>query len=187
MPRNITSTLSGVKNTNLHVLINSGNNSGCGIKLPNEVIRLKSQIMKFIIIPFMSKNWKVLEENLVFFDKIKSKVTTYTSRYHCIDLQLYSDLLEAFETAVFLHMEITTLEKKLYGSDCNMSTLLFKTTMVRLKPELELYNLVIGKPKLKLGEKYNSNILSDIQILLEMDNATFEQIKKFITNKYLIK
>jgi hypothetical protein len=65
-----------------------------------------------------------------------------------------------------------------------MSTLVFRTTMIRLKPELELYNLVFGRPNFKVGENYKTEIVNDIIILLKMDNVTFEQIKNFILNKY---
>lgn len=184
MPRNNSLSLSGTKNVNLHVLINSGNKQGCGMKLPVEVIKIKSTIMKLIIIPFMSKNWKVLEQNLVFFDNIKTKLTSIIARNKCNELEIYQDILVAFETAVFLHMEISNLEEKLYGCNTNLSTLVFRTTMIRLKPELELYNILFGKPNLKSGEKYNLDVLNDIIILLKMDNITFEKIKNYILNKY---
>ena len=184
MPRNNNLSLSGSKNINLHLLINQGNSQACKLKLPIEVIKIKSTIMKFIIIPFMSKNWKVLVENLVFFDNIKSKLTNIIARNKCNDLQIYQDIIFAFETAIFLHMEITNLEEKLYGCDTNLSTLVFRTTMIRLKPEFELYNLVLGKPDFKSGEKYNTDIVNDILILLKMDNITFDQIKNYIVNKY---
>jgi hypothetical protein len=184
MPRNINLSLSGSKNINLHVLVNSENIQGCKIKQSLEVIKIKSSIMKLIIIPFMSKNWKVLEENLVFFDNIKLKLTNIISRNKCSELEIYQDIIVAFETAVFLHMEVTNLEEKLYGCNSNMSTLVFRTTMIRLKPELELYNLVFGRPDFKSGEKYKTDIVNDIIILLKMDNVTFDQIKNFMLNKY---
>jgi len=184
MPRNNNLSLSGSKNVNFNVLINQGNTQSCGMKLPIEIIKIKSTIMKLIIIPFMSKNWKVLEENLVFFDNIKEKLTSIIAHNKCNDLQIYQDIVLAFETVVFLHMEITNLEEKLYGCNTNLSTLVFRTTMIRLKPELELYNLVFGTPNFKSGEKYNTNIVNDIIILLKMDNVTFDQIKNYILNKY---
>jgi hypothetical protein len=186
MSRNNSLSLSGSKNVNLHVLINSGNTQGCRIRLPLEVIKIKSTIMKLIIIPFMSKNWKVLEENLVFFDSIKKKLASIIARNKCSNLEIYQDIIIAFETAVFLHMEVANLEEKLYSSCDNLSTLVFRTTMIRLKPELELYNLVFGRPNFKAGEKYDVNIVNDIETLLKMNNVTFEQIKTFILNKYKI-
>jgi hypothetical protein len=184
MSRNNNLSLSGLKNRNLLSLINLENIHGCRIKQSLEVTKIKSTIMKLIIIPFMSKNWKILEENLVFFDNIKSKLSNIISRNKCSELEIYQDIILAFETAVFLHMEVTNLEEKLYGCNSNMSTLVFRTTMIRLKPELELYNLVFGRPDFKSGEKYKTDIVNDIIILLKMDNVTFDQIKNFMLNKY---
>ena len=183
MPRNISLSLSGTKNSNLNVLVNNGNSNYSGL-LPIEVIKFKATIMKLIIIPFMSKNWKILEENLVFIDNIKINLNRFIARFKYAGLDIYKDLIDAFETAIFLHIENTNLEENLYGSDCNTSTLVFRTVMIRLKPELELYNLVFGKPNLKSGESYNNDMLNDIQILLKMNNVTFEQIKKYLINKY---
>jgi len=183
MPRNISLSLSGTKNSNSHVLVNNGN-SNYTASLPIEVIKFKATIMKLIIIPFMSKNWNILEENLVFVDNIKINLNRLISRFKYAGLDMYKDLIDAFETVIFLHIENTNLEEKLYGSDCNTTTLVFRTVMIRLKPELELYNLVFGKPNLRSGESYNTTIISDIEILLKMNNVTFDQIKKYLINKY---
>jgi hypothetical protein len=56
--------------------------------------------------------------------------------------------------------------------------------MIRLKPEIELYNLILGTPKLKFGEKYNVDVLKDLEVLLKVDNITFEKIKNYIIAKY---
>jgi hypothetical protein len=93
--------------------------------------------------------------------------------------------MNAFQTSVFMQIEIASLENKLYGSDCStVTTLLFKTVMIRLKPELEFYNLVLGKPNLSAGEKYNTAVINDILLMLDVQNVTFEQMKNFITTKY---
>jgi len=185
MPRNVNLSLTGIHKITLHVLVKNNITDYSEIE-PIEVTKLKSSIMKLIIIPFMSKNWSVLEQNLVFFDSIKSTITNLIARYNNLDLQIYLDLIKSFETAIFLHMEIANLEEKLYGSCDNLSTLVFRTTMIRLKPELELYNLVFGRPNFKAGEKYNINVVNDIEKLLKMNNTTFEQIKKFLLDKYKI-
>jgi len=185
MPRNVNLSLTGIDRINLHVLIKNNITDSSGIT-PIEVTKLKASIMKLIIIPFMSKNWKVLEQNLVFFDSIKKTLTNLIARYNNLDLQIYLDLIKAFETAVFLHMEVLNLEEKLYGSCDNLSTLVFRTTMIRLKPELELYNLVYGRPNFKVGEKYDVNIVNDIELLLKINNTTFDQIKTFLLDKYKI-
>ena len=184
MPRNVNSSLNGNSNRNFHVLVKQGNNN-CGTRDPIDVVKIKATIMRVIIIPSISKNWKVLEENLVFFDSLQAKLTKLKAKYPCLGLEIYVDLLDAFQTSVFLRIEIASLEKKLYGSDCGtVTTLLFKTVMIRLRPELEFYNLVLGKPKLGAGEKYNPAVINDILLLLEVPNVTFEQMKDFITTKH---
>lgn len=185
MPRNLNTSLTGISNRNLHVLVKQDNNNNCGGRVPTDVVKIKATIMRVIIIPSLAKNWKVLEENLIFFDSIQAKLSKLKSKYPCLGLELYVDLLNAFQTSVFMHIEITSLENRLYGSDCStVSTILFKTVMIRLKPELEFYNLVIGKPNLSAGEKYKTTAINDILMLLEVPNVTFEQMKDFITTKY---
>ena len=186
MPRNNNTSITGVSNRNLHVLVKQGSSNQCGGHIPTEVIKIKATIMRVIIIPSLAKNWKVLEENLIFFDSIQAKLTKLVARYPCLGLDLYVDLLNAFQTSVFMHIEIASLENKLYGSDCStVTTLLFKTVMIRLRPELEFYNLVLGKPNLSAGEKYNTAVINDILLMLEVPNVTFEQMKNFITTKYI--
>ena len=146
---------------------------------PLDIKNLKIDIMNTIIIPFGNKNWKVLEENLVFIDMIKGKLFLYSSKYPTIDLQLYSDIVDACETNIYFYMEIANLERQLYSNDCS-ATIYIKTVMLKLKPEFELYNLIIGKPNITSGETYNSTIVNNIIKLLQIENITFLQISEKI-------
>lgn len=182
MPRNISLSLAGKPNYTTHVL--GGNNIiNNNNYIPNEISKLQISIMNTIIIPFNSKNWKVLEENLVFIDIIKEKLLSFETKYPNIDLQMYADLVEAYESTIYLHMEVINLEKQVYGLCNDSANILIKTVMLRLKPELELYNLIIGRPRLNLGETYNKTIINNILLLLQIENITFEQIKNnLLTN-----
>lgn len=156
---------------------------------PLEVKNIKIMIMNLIIVPFMSKQWKKLEENICFLDILTRKIDSYLSMY--VDneyLLLYKNLLVAFETSVNQHMEINNLEKhfKAEGSS-NAGTMVFKTTMIRFKAEYELYNLIVGKPQFKIGEKYRDPIILDIVKLLDLNTINFDYMKKFIQEKYNIK
>ena len=72
---------------------------------------------------------------------------------------MYSDIVNAYDAIIYLHMEVTNLEKILYCEyDNNTATMFIKTAMLKLKPELELYNLIIGRP-IK-GETYKIHILN---------------------------
>lgn len=189
MPRNISLSMLGSKNQNYFNICGNNkvnrSNTNTDADIPSEVKKIKIQILNYFIIPFMSKNWEVLEENLVFFDIIIEKLTLFNLKYPNLNLSIYVDLLQSFETSIFLNIENTNLEEKLYGGDCSMSTILFKTVMLRIKPEYEIYNLIFGKPNLNFGETYNMIILTDILVLLHTDNITFVQIKTNISNKYI--
>ena len=185
MPKNIALSMSGARNLTYFNICGDTRTNNQGQIIPTEVKKLKIQILNYYIIPFMSKNCKVLEENLVFFDIIIRKLTSFNTRYPNLNLQIYIDLLYVLETAVFLNIENTNLEEKLYCNNSNMSTMSFKTVMLRIKPEYEIYNLIFGKPNFKCEEYYNTNILNDILTLLNTYNVTFIQIKTIISNKYL--
>lgn len=179
MPRNVSLSLTGKSNTNAFSLISNDNNNHNNY-IPNEITMLKINIMNNIIIPFNSKNWKILEENLIFIDIIKEKLLSFSTKYPHIDLQIYNDLVNSCESTIYLHMEVNNLEKRIYGLNNGSANIIIKTAMLRLKPQLELYNLIIGRPKFNLGEKYDPTIINKILLLLEVEHITFEQIKNAI-------
>jgi len=184
MTRNNCLSMTG-KNTTSFISL-KGYNS-LSNEIPLEIKNIKIMIMSLIIIPFLAKQWKKLEENICFIDNLTKKINLYLSIYPNNEyLLLYKDLLIAFETAVLQHIEITNLEKCFKNEEeKSVSTIVFKTSIIRLRPEYEIYNLILGKPGLIYGEKYNIYILDDILKLLELNDITFEYIKKYITNKYI--
>lgn len=186
MPRNIGLCMTG--KTHISTISLKGNNPyySCE-KMPIEIINIKIMILNLVVIPFMSKNWKKLEENICFLDIMIQKINFYLSIYNDNEyLLIYKDLLYAFETAVVQHLEIQNLEKYFKDENTNtISTMVFKTTMIRLKTEYELYNLIIGKPNLSAGETYNMNIINIILKQLEVENINFENIKLYINTHVL--
>ena len=56
--------------------------------------------------------------------------------------------------------------------------------MIKLKPEYELYDNILGKPLKINKQKYNDDIINDLQKWMIMDNITYEKIKELIENKY---
>jgi hypothetical protein len=181
MVRNIGFTLTGKKemyNINNITGINWSSN-----KNPIDVENLKIAIINKFIIPFISKNWKVLEENSIFIEKITQKIKFYSSIYNSEYLALYKDIMPIFEMIINQHLEINNLEKKIYNTNDTIS-LVIKTPFIKLKPEYELYNLILGKPNLHEGCSYNDVILQDITNILNIDDITFDKIKIYISNKY---
>ena len=70
-------------------------------------------------------------------------------------------------------------------STMNLSTMIYKTsTLLKLKPEYEIYDLILGKPDKKLKQKYNDEIITCIEKLLCIDNINFNKIKNTVTQKF---
>ena len=57
--------------------------------------------------------------------------------------------------------------------------------MIKIKPEYELYNAILGKPLREKNETYKEEIIKDIQKCMIMENISFQKMKEIITNKYL--
>ena len=77
--------------------------------------------------------------------------------------------------------ELNLIENKNHNYSDDITTIFYKTCYVKLKPEYEIYNLILGKPK--KNEKYDLINIQKIGSLLKKDNISFQQIKKIIENK----
>ena len=171
---------------NIHKLNLSGKNLLVE-NIPSEIKLLKMKIMNFIIIPLISRQWKILNENIFLLNTFKKNINFYYNIYKLEDLLIYRDLLNILEILIGEHIQLEDIERKMYGSSENsenLSQMMYKTSMIRLKPEYEIYDNVIGKPKREKNESYNEIIIKDIQILLKNENITFNKIKDIIINKY---
>ena len=146
---------------------------------PAYVSRIKELIFDRYITPILVKNWKILNENIHFINIYLKKVNAYYESSHDETLLVYKYMLEVIKTAYDTNSELFTLEEKLFGHNEDIAQIIFKVPHINLKPELELYNLIIGKPNKNL---YNKEMVSYISSLLKIDFITFDEIK----NKLLI-
>jgi hypothetical protein len=155
--------------------------------IPHEIQKIKIRILNLFILPILSKQWLKFQENLFLLDQLKEKIDKYYQRYKIEDLLLYKDLLDIFGILVEQHIQLEDMENKMYGkdSDNQIISMIYRTTMIKLKPEYELYNSIIGKPKREENKSYNEDIISDIQKYMVVENITYQMIKDLISNKYL--
>ena len=155
------------------------------IDIPQEIKNIKIQILDTFLIPLVKKNWKVLKENIFFLEKIKNKLNNYYNTYKSFDLLMYSEVLNSLEIFMSEHREFEKLEQKLYLIPNNnvMSSIVYKTKPIKLKPEYEIYDFIFGNPK-DNQEVYNLTIINEIQTLLNKDNVDFNKIKTYLLNKY---
>lgn len=170
-------TLCGKTIIHCNNLLGKNDNSHKGI--PQEIKNLKIKIMNNIILPLISKQWKQLYENLFFLENIKSKLDNYYKLYKMDDLLIYKDIIAAFELIFNEHRQLEDLEKQVYSSKTgDFTSIVYKTTMIKLKPEYELYDAIFGKPKRDKNQTYNDSAIVFIRRALTKENITFAKIKE---------
>lgn len=147
---------------------------------PEDVVQLKKNIINKIILPITSKKWKKIEENMFSFDKMNRQIDVYSKYYKKDDLLIYKDVLKALELLIIEHKQLDELEKSVYSSGNDISTMIYKTTMIRLKPEYEIYDAIFGKPDKNKNESYDSSKIEEIQESLKIEDVDFDQIKERI-------
>lgn len=171
------------------LLLNPANISGkslCNSEyIPSDVVKIKIYIMTNIIIPLVSKQWKILQENLFCLDHIKKKLDTYYNCYKIEDMKIYKELINAFEVILLEHQQLEELEKTIYNGDSkDLSTMIYRTAMVRLKPEYEIYDIIYGKPRRSENQHYTMAIVEYIERLLKIEGTTFHKIREYVVAKY---
>jgi hypothetical protein len=121
-----------------------------------------------LIIPLNLYKWDVLYKNILLFDNIKKQLQISYSVYKLEDYFIYNNIIKAIELII---------KQQLLSAVYNLPN-------ITLRPEYEIYNIILGKPNRVLNEKYDQAILGDIERFLFINNATFQQIEQFIQNKY---
>jgi len=158
-------------------LLGKTDNSHKGI--PLEIKNLKIKIMNNIVLPLISKQWKQLHENMFFLENIKAKIDNYYKLYKTEDLLVYKDIVTAFELIFNEHRQLEDLEKQVYsGKMGDFTSIIYKTTTIKLKPEYELYDTIFGKPRRDKNQTYNDSAIIFIRRALTQENITFKKIKE---------
>ncbi len=150
---------------------------------PIEVKNLKIQILNKIIIPMVNEEWEYLMKNSFLTNVILDKLNIYYSKYKLEDLCLYKEIIRSFEIIINEHTLFDDLKKKVYKNDSDSKvSIAYRTVMIKLRPEYELYNLIYGKPLRSKNEVYNDQIIKELGIILKTNNIDFDKIKTLITN-----
>lgn len=155
--------------------------------LPLEIKKLKIRIMDTLLLPLLSKQWNILKNNLFLLDTFKQKLTFYYNSYKLEEILLYIDIISLCELFVTQNCQLADAEEKMYSINNKPNiSFIYKTTMIRLKPEYEIYDSILGKPQKINKQTYNDNIIKEIQKLILQENINYEKIKNYIEKKYLI-
>lgn len=154
--------------------------------IPLEIKKLKIKIMNSLVLPLFSKQWKIMKENNFLIDNFKEKIDNYYNLYKLDEILLYRDIINICEIFISQYEKLEdNFKSDIPNKNTQSISLIYTTTMIKLKPEYELYDSILGKPKKHLKQKYNEDIIKDIQKLMILDSITYEKIQNFIENKYI--
>jgi hypothetical protein len=147
---------------------------------PYYITKIKSVIFDRYITPILGKKWKMLKENLFQMNDIMRRVDIYYANTQDESLLVYKYILQVVKGTVDTAEELTTLEGKIFDNGKDLAKVTFRVPRIRLKPEMELYNLIIGKPD---GTLYDKGILEYIGELLKTEYITFSEIEEKLKKK----
>ena len=163
----------------------NGLRGGCVMATQLDAPEFKMKMIDAVMIPFMSQDWRVLEENLFLMDIFRDEIDRIAMRNPCADICVYKDLIMAVEVAFEQQQEIKCLETRLYEGRDDATTMVIKMGAIRLKPELEMCDLIMGKPNYKNGAQHDKAMLDEVIVLMKRPRATFANISKYIKSKYV--
>ncbi len=158
------------------IINNNHNLRGNSIIKESKVIndKIKTQIVDYLILPILNEDWVTLNNNSFQINLLKNKINKSSSK----DRVMYTNILDMIQIILNEHNQLSDLEKKTYTSDKEISSIVYKTKMIRLKAEYEIYNLIFGAPN--ETEIYDNLKLDTIRKLLLKENITFEKIKNTV-------
>ena len=152
---------------------------------PNiKINNLKKYILTNYLIPFYSNQWEIINENKLLIDETINQVNNYYKLYKLEELLMFLELLKILKITIDKNDELNYFKEKSNKSyDKNsIINMVYKITKIRILPEYEIYNSMLGKPNRE--NPYNEDIINDIKILMTRHNITYNVIKDFINKKY---
>ena len=151
--------------------------------ISTKIKQIKEKIVKEYLVPLFANQWNILNENAYFIENVQKKINYYYQSHKLEELTAYNELLRVIQKLVENYQTLKTYENKAHSVrlDANeVTSLIFKTTKIRLLPEYEIYNSILGKPKKELQEKYDENIITEIKTLLKKEDCTYDKIKSHL-------
>ena len=177
-------SLTGTNQINTLNLTGKSMTFGSSRKEPYYVTKLKKIIFNRFITPLYTKNWKIIEQNIFSLSDILLKLNKYSKESNCEDLETYSTLLNIIVELLGEHNHFENLEKIFYSDDA-IGTIKFKMPKIRMRPEYELYKLIIGKPK--KFKDYDDRVLKYIENMLKKEYVEFDVINEAVIKEFNIK
>lgn len=132
--------------------------------------RWKTRMMNRLVIPILQKNWVEIYENIFILSIFKKDLEQFKKHP---EIEFYRNILTFVERVYNEHEELDHLEKMVYNDGGEGTRMLYKTTMIRIAAEYEIYHAIYGKPE---SQEYDQDILGKIRSYMAIDNITYKEI-----------
>jgi hypothetical protein len=176
----MTINLTGINSNNKNSLTGSISNSKPSYKID----QLKKYILTNYLIPLYSDQWSIIHNNKLLIDETIKQLNFYYKLYKLDEFNLFLELLKIIKILIDKNEILDDLENKRKTYDKNnIINMVYKTTKIRIMPEYEIYNSIIGKPNRE--KPYDIIIIEDIKNQMIKPNITYDKINKYITDKYM--
>ena len=176
------SSLSLTGKHNYNSLSLTGKTCNYQSKSPFYVIKYKKYMFDRFINPILSKRWDLLRQNSFQINRFIEKAKYYYNLTNDDNILLYEHLLQIIKLSIDNNEQLERLEENIFGSTNQIAQLGIKIPRIRLSPQYELYNMIIGKP---INNKYDNIIINHINLLLRKEYISYDQIEKEILENFV--
>jgi len=146
-----------------------------GKAVVKELSKLEQRIFEDYVVPLVKGDLVLLKRNGALLLYYKEQLERHGAAKYFVDI------IDFVSQGIGLLEEIEDLRSKVYSGD-GLGQLYFKTSRVRLLPEFELYNALIGAPDMRKGERYDmtrvaliKNLLNDVDAA-ELDYSLVQRV-----------
>jgi len=171
----------------IHKITLSGKNDVMYNNPSYKIKLLKDKIVTMYLVPLFSKQWDKLNENFFFIDHCLEELLLFYKTYKLDELLVYIELLKILKILLDKHNLLIDVEShhKIKRNPNEVISIIYNTSTIRLLPEYEIYNSILGRPNKEKKENYNENIIVDIKKWITLENISFQKIKEYIEQKYI--
>ena len=164
-------SLSG-KPTNKMISL-KGNNLDNSMYIP-EFHSIKTSCINIFLLPLQSENWAIPLENQFLLDIHKKKLSTLQFFFKHEEIAHYLEIISLLQILLPIYEK---WKKDNPDTTNNIISMVYITTMLKIKPEYEIYHQIFGKPNRLLNEIYNSKHVLNIQTWMKEENITLDKLK----------
>ena len=172
MSRATTQSLTGRNGANLANL--GGRNQNTPTHLPHHIRRMKTLVFDKFIGPLMRNDWKSLEQNHIVIDGIIERIERYYKETRHEDLKMYAGLLRLV-LDMFAKNRFYNAKGREGDNGTTLAKLVAMLPTLRLRPEYEVYNLILGEPD--ENEYYDDMVIARLAELIKDEDMTIDKIR----------